>query len=746
VANLELRIAPVTAAGSSESPTPVIVTGATRSWFRSRRSEPFAASLGLVDCPDQGPDLLAGLEAEFRASTRYSITTSLSRAVLAVHHELREENRSRGPGLACHAAVIAAAASARGVYAVRVGPTLVGSVRSGGVWARSADPLRGAAASPVSFLGEDQEPLVTSEFFPAAPGDVILLVAGVTVEQYPEYTLAAALRAAPDLEAVAALLAEAGPTIAGLMVAYPAPGASSPLQAPWVVWGAQSRAASPGRPAPVTAAAPAAPAPARAPTRSPRQAEAPMVAPPASPMPIVTDPDEATVVEPMPLRTELSPLRTEPGRARGADPTFAESIYAETGGGDGSTPPRRGAARAAPAAGARPGRGEASPRTEVGDLVRRAEAIHWTRFLPLVPLAVVLALALFLIRGGFSFPSGSDQSVAQAGRIYQEALATPDEEARVALLDEAIAALERRAAGDDEARALLGEARTARDETLKISHVTRVHRFILPETENSRPAGLWKGEGGLFIMDLGSQLLQRTDASGSRIDMAWRPGDQIGGEALGRMVTAAWSPARGVNTEGQLLVVDHLRSITAIAPNGATVRRWWPPDNGIWERLGPAAATYDDLFLLDPGASTLWRYAARLPGASATVAANTAQEPRLASAVDLATDGNVYLLYPDGQISKIAPGSGRLPFEGRVPDRPLRSPNAIYANPDLDRVWVLEPGEARVVEFTTDGAYARQFRFQGDMLRNAVGVQVDPKAGELRVLTTQHILLVQIEQ
>jgi hypothetical protein len=228
--------------------------------------------------------------------------------------------------------------------------------------------------------------------------------------------------------------------------------------------------------------------------------------------------------------------------------------------------------------------------------------------------------------------------------------------------------------------------------------------------------------------------------------MAWRPGDTIGGEALGRIVTGAWSPARGVNTEGQLLVVDHLRSITALAPSGATVRRWWPPDNGLWQRLGPAAATHDDFFVLDPGAGVLWRYAARLPGASATVAASTAQEPRLASAVDLAADGNVYALYSDGQISKLAPGSGRLPFEAKVPDRPLRAPNAIYAHPELDRVWVLEPGDARVVEFTNEGAYVRQYRFPPDMVRNAVGLNVDLKAGELRVLTTQHVLLVQIEQ
>src|SRR5687767_12163403 len=118
-------------ASADVSAAPVIVTGATRSWFRSRRSEPFAACLGLTDCPDQASDILAGLESEFRGSTRYSITTSLSRAVLAIHQAVREENRGRSPEAPCLAGAVAAAASDRGVYAVRVGPALVGSVRAG---------------------------------------------------------------------------------------------------------------------------------------------------------------------------------------------------------------------------------------------------------------------------------------------------------------------------------------------------------------------------------------------------------------------------------------------------------------------------------------------------------------------------------------------------------------------------------------------------------------------------------------
>ncbi len=737
MANPELRIAPVTSVASPASSAPILVTGAVRAWFRSQRPEPFAACAGLIGCTDQATDLLAGLEAEFRASTRYSTTTSLSRCLLAMHHELRDDNRARRPEPPCRAAAIVAAASERGVYAVRVGPALVGSVRAGGVWARSADPLRGATPGTESYLGDDLEPLLTSEFFPIAPGDVILLLCGVTVEQFPDYTLAAALRAAPDLDAVASLLPDGDQRAAGLMIWYPPAGASDQLTGPWSMWDAGSTGAPslPSFPRTLLGRGSA-----RSSLLGPREATARAVASATSSLSAATEPAEPTDsasrtaalppgirrIEPPPTPVSEGAVARQLERSREAP----QPERSELG-------PR---ARSAAATDAVDQVGPAPPRRPA-----RSDAPQWSRFLPLLPLAAVLAIALFLMRGVLPFPNGADHSVAEAGRIVQEARGVTDTETRVAMLDQAIETLSRRAPGDEAARAILAEARSARDEALKITHVTRVHRFILPETENSRPAGLYKSDGGLFILDLGSQLLQRTDASGSRIDMAWRPGEQVGGEPLGKIVTAAWSPPRGTNTEGQLLVVDDRRSITAITSTGATSRRWWPPDNGLWQRLGPAAATHDDLFLLDPGQGVVWRYPARLAGASGSVAADNTREPRLSSVIDMATDGNLYLLYPDGQISKVAPGGGRLPFDGSVPDRPLRSPNAIFANPDLDRVWVLEPGEARVVEFTPDGTYVRQFAFPPDMVRNAVGLHVDPKAGELRVLTTQHVLLVQLD-
>ncbi len=109
-------------------------------------------------------------------------------------------------------------------------------------------------------------------------------------------------------------------------------------------------------------------------------------------------------------------------------------------------------------------------------------------------------------------------------------------------------------------------------------------------------------------------------------------------------------------------------------------------------------------------------------------------------AIDLATDGDLFVLLPDGIIHRLSPGAGPLPFDGTVPSQSLSNAVALYAHPDLDRVWALEPAAARVIEFTTDGHYARQYVFPADAIRNGVALEVDAAEGKLRILTPDYVV------
>ena len=606
------------------------------SGFRARRAEPFAACIRTTGDRATAEALLADIASVFRNSVRYSVTTSLSRALLAAHAGLARENRLSLPEHRHYASAVVVAARPNGVYVARAGRALIAWGGSG-AWGRAPEAPGGTSSEPAE-LGADVTPHVDTEFFPIEPGDVVFLLPGARPSEAADLALGTALRGSADLDALSALVT-GGEESSGALVVRGSAEDDSATDDRWSAWGDMGTSSG--------------------------------------------------------VATEERPGAA----ARAASSTRRPISWATPG---------------------------------------------LTRAIPLIALGLVLLVALLLLRDALPLPGAEDRSVAEAGRMIQDAAAASEQPEQAALLSEAVALLEPRAANDQSARALLAEAQLALDRTLNVVRVRPV-RVGLQVRDDFRPAGAWKGDGQLLILDLGGQLVLSVDAAGGPLTIALRPGDDYEHQPLGHLVTAAWSPPRDVTTEGQLLVVDSQRSVMALSQDGSPLRRWWPPDSSEWQRIGPAAATYDDLFLLDTMRAEIRRYPARLPGAVGTVVARAADEPRLASAVDLATDGNLYALLPDGKIRKLAPGGGPLPFDGAVPAHPLEVPRALFAHQDLDRLWVLEPSQARVVELTVAGAYVRQFVFPADTLRGAVSLHVDGSAGEMRVLTPQYLVLVQME-
>jgi hypothetical protein len=86
-----------------------------------------------------------------------------------------------------------------------------------------------------------------------------------------------------------------------------------------------------------------------------------------------------------------------------------------------------------------------------------------------------------------------------------------------------------------------------------------------------------------------------------------------------------------------------------------------------------------------------------------------AADVRWPDVVDMAIDGFVYLLLSDGTITKFGGGEAQpFPQEGLYP--PLENPTGIFAAPDATSVFVADASEGRIVEFTRDGQFVRQFR------------------------------------
>ena len=615
----------------------------------------------------------------FQGSSRRSLTSGLTRSLLAVHTVLVEENLERADGEQSLASGVAAALRPSGLYVAQMGDGLFGNTRLGTLWARAWEADEGALEIPGDEPAEAL-PRVTTEFFPIGPGDAFLLLPGLTGGEAEAGWLSAALGATPDLDAIGELLSNASAATAGLVVWWPPEGLASSDRR-WISW----------------ASAPFA--------RQPTAGEVPVRA-----APVVRPPDEAEAA-PGEAASLESAQRTE--IAEGTESAHGTSVPEGALWGP-AQPPLR--ARLFPG----------------GLPTGRPFLLGVTALLGIALLAV-----LAVVRN-----AAPDTAVDEGGALIGQAESSLDRDFAVAKLDEAIARLQPRSERDQKALSLLARAQSDRDRVLDIVRVGEIERFGLPSADQRRPLGIWKGENSLFILDIGQQLLYRTDVEGARLEVALKPGDAYADQPVGSIVGGAWSPPQGVNTDGRLMLVDTARSVLSISPSGT--RRWWPPDSDQWAQIGPTAATFESFFLLDSGRGLVWQYPARVALARATTAATSRDEPRLSQAIDMATDGNLYFLFPDGSIRKMAVGGGALPFEGKVPGQPLLGPVAVFAHPDFDRVWVLDPPASRVVEFTSGGAYSRQYVFPPNVIRQGAGLQIDPVVEEMRVLTSEHVLSVKM--
>jgi len=764
VPQISFRIAVVPADGVGDGTRiSARVSGAPRTWFHRGRAEPFAAALSWrtpaesASASDElGAEVLGAMEDEFRAANRASVTSSLTRALLAGHATLAAANALTLPEQRATASVVVAAARESGVYVARTGATIIGAVSATDTWARSGDPLGNRPAEATTAIGGEATPHGTSELVHLHPGDVALLLPGITIADVPDDLLARALRGARDLNLIAQLLAMAPAATSGLVIWHAPP--EEALDDPrWTLWASdrssgalpQLRSAAPPRAAPI----PSMPSSARPPTPDVPEAS---VRPPASPRPPRPQPpvNYPPARPPGRMEAEARPEPWSPVPLESRTPAVSDMPPAAV------VPPRPPRRRSTAGHGeplasrARASLAMAPAADAIQRLARQARTGRWARLLPLAPLVLLLLVALFLLRGVLPLPGGPAQAIADASRIMQQADNEPDPATAAGLYDRAIAILTPQDQHNEGVQTLLADAQGRRDRVLNIVRVpaSNIQQFTLAVAADSQPAGIWRNEDGLFVLDLGTQSLYRTDDTGTQLETALQPGEDVMGQPLGKIVTAAWSPPRGSNTEGMLLLVDSLRTMISVGPRGTQVQRWTPPDSMNWRRIGAAAATFDRFYVLDlplagdTGGGQILSYPTRQPGEIGTVAATSSADVDLSSAIDLATDGNLFVLFPDGRIVKLAPGGGTLAFDGSVPDGPLSAPVAIFASEDLDHLWVLEPSQSRIVEMTTDGAYARQYVLPPELIRNAVELHVDGTAREIRVLTPQAILLVEMDQ
>jgi len=91
--------------------------------------------------------------------------------------------------------------------------------------------------------------------------------------------------------------------------------------------------------------------------------------------------------------------------------------------------------------------------------------------------------------------------------------------------------------------------------------------------------------------------------------------------------------------------------------------------------------------------------------------------PDLKSAVSMAIDSSIYILFSDGSIQKYTRGT-KDSFSISGLNKAFNSPVSIYTSPDVQNVYVLDPTNSRIVKLDKTGAFVKEYA--ADQLKSGV--------------------------
>ncbi len=251
----------------------------------------------------------------------------------------------------------------------------------------------------------------------------------------------------------------------------------------------------------------------------------------------------------------------------------------------------------------------------------------------------------------------------------------------------------------------------------------------------------------VFVFDPGTERVYRSLFNQSRTALQnvaseqplLRRGDHQGEFVATDFLDITWAEAGGSRGRSNLLIVNKTGQVLEydpwvglkVLPTSATTR---------WSQPISVASYNGNLYVLDTAANRLLRYEPTPSGYDSPPGDYFASgvTVTLAGAVDMAIDGNLYLLYSSGTVAKYLRGQS-VPFSQANMDEPLLSPTSVHATGTLDQtgfLYVADAGNHRIVQFNKSGEFVQQFRSRtSGLLADLRGLYVDDNLGKMYVIS-----------
>ena len=287
----------------------------------------------------------------------------------------------------------------------------------------------------------------------------------------------------------------------------------------------------------------------------------------------------------------------------------------------------------------------------------------------------------------------------------------------------------------DAANADLEQARELSTDTSRVNTLLERSANLINSIEKITPVGEEnlkydlnlhaEGAHGLAIAGLGSATVFALESTRGAIFSINFSGSLPSATALGEGKIAG---SQDFVAEGEYLFLRGSDQVYRIKIKGGV------GDEPIsFDRMNKAIAidTYlGNIYLLVPDEEQIYKFW-NLPGGYAKAQNWVKEAVPMTGVVDMAIDGEIWLLGSDGQITRLA-GGKQVPFAVSNLSTPFKEPIKIFTQPKLKYLYVLDRGENRVVILEKSGNFLRQFK--GDVLSGATDLWVSSNEKLLYIL------------
>jgi len=167
-----------------------------------------------------------------------------------------------------------------------------------------------------------------------------------------------------------------------------------------------------------------------------------------------------------------------------------------------------------------------------------------------------------------------------------------------------------------------------------------------------------------------------------------------------------------------------------------------------WEGGVAVSAYLRFLYMLSPEDNQIYKYERLTDRYSAPVGYNVNGD--LKGALDMAIDGNVYVLKDNGTMVKLFRGEAQPYVIRKAPDGLLDGATKVFKLPE-GSMYVLDSENKRVVVISDGGAageasYLRQFVLEGEQLGTLKDLYVDPDEAHLYVMDEKRVWVIDLQQ